>query len=221
MSASNNADYSQTEGMASPFANRRGYPLFRRIPDPAKRVLLARYWALKALKEDFQDYTSEIVGFVPSHALRRAWYQQICQVKLGNNTSIHRGCRMYHPFRIQIGANSIINYGVLLDGRGGLRIGDNVSISEGTIILTFGHDVDDPDFRLKGAPVIIKDYVFVGSYARILPGVAIAEGAVIAAGAVVTKDVDPYTIVGGVPARYMRDRASDLRYRLNHRKRFG
>ncbi len=88
-------------------------------------------------------------------------------------------------------------------------------------MLTLGHDVDDPGFGLKGNPVSIEDYVFVGSYSRILPGVTVGEGAVVAAGAVVTRDVDPYTVVGGVPACYIRDRARNLAYRLEHRKRFG
>jgi maltose O-acetyltransferase len=128
---------------------------------------------------------------------------------------------MYRPNQIVIGDHSVINYGVLLDGRGGLNIGDNVSISEGTIILTMGHDIDAPDFRLKGGRVMIDDYVFIGSYTRILPGVTVGEGAVVGVGSVVTKDVDPYTVVGGVPARYIRDRSQDLSYQLHHRKRFG
>jgi maltose O-acetyltransferase len=61
----------------------------------------------------------------------------------------------------------------------------------------------------------------VGTRALILPGVTIGEGAVVAAGAVVTRDVEPYTIVGGVPARFLRQRSRDLEYELNYRKRFG
>jgi acetyltransferase-like isoleucine patch superfamily enzyme len=128
---------------------------------------------------------------------------------------------MYHPYRIRIGDYSVINYGVLLDGRRGLHIGDNVSISEGVVVLTLGHDVDDPGFALKGAPVSIEDYVFLGSYARVLPGVTIGEGAAVGVGAVVTRDVDPYTVVAGVPAKRIRDRSLVLTYRLQHQKRFG
>jgi acetyltransferase-like isoleucine patch superfamily enzyme len=128
---------------------------------------------------------------------------------------------MYHPFKIVIGSHSVINFGVLLDGRRGLHIGNNVSISEGTVLLTLGHDIDDAFFAERGAPITICDFVFVGSYARILPGVTVGEGAVVAVGAVVTQDVAPYTVVGGVPARHIRDRSRDLRYQLSHRKRFG
>ncbi len=191
------------------------------LPCHFKPFLLRCYWPLKAFIEDFQDYSAELVGHMPLHALRMWWYRHVCRVQVGQYSSIHRQCRMYHPYKIKIGNHSVINYGVLLDGRRSLQIGDNVSISEGSVILTLGHDVDDPDFALQGGQVIIKNYVFIGSYARILPGVTIGEGAVVGVGAVVTQDVAPYTVVGGVPARYIRDRACNLTYQLHFRKRFG
>ena len=203
------------------FAGRRGFQWARRLPTPIKHRLLSCFWPLKALVEDFQDYTAELVGVLPSHGLRMLWYRYVCRVKVGQYSSIHRMCRMYHPYRITIGEHSIVNYGVRLDGRRGLTIGDNVSISEGTIILTLGHDIDDPDFIPQGAPVVIKDYVFIGACACILPGVTIGHGAVVAAAAVVTSDVEPYTVVAGVPARPIRERSRDLRYVLEHQKRFG
>lgn len=198
-----------------------GYRLLRRLPAPAKRPILACFWALKSCVEDWQDYTAEVVGHVPSHAFRLWWLRCICRMTIGKRSSIHRACRMYQPKHIAIGDHSVVNYGVLLDGRRGLRIGDNVSISEGCVILSLGHDVDQPDLALKGSPVTIDDNVFVGSYARILPGVTVGEGAVVGVGAVVTKDVLPYTVVGGVPARYIRDRSRGLAYQLDYRKRFG
>lgn len=191
------------------------------MPSPVRKLLLKVYWQAKALREDLQDYLSEIIGFLPSHFVRAMLYQVVCGVKLGRFSSIHRRCRMYHPSHVWIGENTVINYGVLLDGRRGLIIGDNVSISEGTAILTLGHDLDDPDFTLKGGQVVISDRVFIGSYARILPGVILGEGAVVGVGSVVTKDVAPYTVVGGAPARYIRDRSRDLRYTLHYRKRLG
>ncbi|MFC1922180.1 acyltransferase [Chloroflexota bacterium] len=176
---------------------------------------------MKAFIEDIQDYSSELVGHVPVHAIRMMWYRWFCRIKVGKNSSIHRHCRMYRPYKIEIGNNSIINYGVLLDGRKGLIIKDNVSISEGTVILTLGHDIDDPMFALKGGKVLIEDYVFIGAYARILPGVKIGRGSAVAAGSVVTREVDPFTVVGGVPARFIRKRNHELAYRLYFRKRFG
>lgn len=192
-----------------------------RLPQHAKGWLLAIYWWLRSVVDDLQDYTAEMVGHIPWHALRLWWLRHICRMRVGASSSIHRRCRMYRPRRITIGRHSVINYGVLLDGRRGLRIGDNVSISEGVALFSLAHDVDDPQFSQKGSPVVVHDYVFVGAYARVLPGVTLGEGAVVAAGAVVTRDVAPYTVVAGVPARYLRDRARGLTYQLDHRKRFG
>ncbi len=197
------------------------YQRARRLPRPLKGLILACYWPLKALREEWLDYSAELVGNVPSHAFRIWWYRQVCGMHVGRGSSIHRHCRTYAPYRVVIGDHSVINYGVLLDGRQGLYIGNNVSISEGVVILTQGHDVDDPDFVLRGGPVSIQDRAFIGSYARILPGVTIGEGGVVGAGAVVTHDVAPYTVVAGVPATYVRDRSRDQRYELDHRKRFG
>ena len=190
-------------------------------PASVRRLVVGLYWRLRALVEDLQEYTGELVGYVPCHRLRLWWYRHACRARIGPGASIHRRCRVYAPHRITIGARSVVNCGVLLDGRRGLQIGDNVSISEGTVILTLGHDVDDPGFGLKGAPVTIGDRAFVGAYARILPGVAVGEGAVVGAAALVTRDVAPYTVVGGVPARYIRDRSRNLCYELSYRKRFG
>jgi acetyltransferase-like isoleucine patch superfamily enzyme len=198
-----------------------GYRWAGKLPAPLKRLILACYWPVKAFVEDFQEYSAEIVGHVPIHALRTGWYRHVCRMQVGENSHIHRQCRMYHPFKIVIGSHSVINYGVLLDGRRGLHIGNNVSISEGTAVLTLEHDVDDAGFGLRGGQVTIEDRVFIGSYARILPGVTIGEGAVIGVGSVVTSDVAPYTVVVGVPARYVRDRSRDLIYQLGYHKRFG
>ncbi len=90
----------------------------------------------------------------------------------------------------------------------------------GVWIWTMEHDPQDPLYRVKGGPVIIEDYVWISCRVVILPGVTIGEGAVVAAGAVVTKDVAPYTIVGGVPAKEIGTRTKDLRYRLQFHKAF-
>jgi putative colanic acid biosynthesis acetyltransferase WcaF len=195
--------------------------LFGKLPIKYKQFLLRQYWPVKALFEDLSEFSAELVGYIPSHKVRLAWYRYICRMTIGVNSSIHRKCKIYQPHRICVGDNTVINYGVLLDGRRGLVIGNNVSISEGTAILTLGHDMDHPKFPLKGARVKIEGSVFIGSFARILPGVTVREGAVVAVGAVVTNDVEPFTIVGGVPARYLRDRNREIDYRLEYRKRFG
>ncbi len=101
-----------------------------------------------------------------------------------------------------------------------LKIGNNVSIAGEVRIYTMQHDVDSPDFAEVGAPVVIEDYVVIGTRVTILPGVHIGKGAVIASGAVVTKDVAPFTVVGGVPAEFLRNRDTDLKYTLKFSRMF-
>lgn len=103
----------------------------------------------------------------------------------------------------------------------GLVIGNSVSISEGTAIFTLEHDPNSVSLENCGAAVWVGDFVFVGARAMILAGVTIGEGAVVAAGAVVTKDVEPCIIVGGVPAKPIGEGRRDLDYELNYRKFLG
>ena len=87
-------------------------------------------------------------------------------------------------------------------------------------IFTREHDVQSTDFAETGAPVTIGDFVYIGTRVTILPGVDIGEGTVVATGAVVTRTVEPFTIVGGVPAVEIGRRRQDLDYRLGYAKRF-
>ncbi len=159
------------------------------------------------------------LGYFPSHRVRGYFYRRAGMV-IDRTSSIHWRAEFYSPERITIGGYSTIGDSSFLDGRSGLMIGDCVNFGSHVSIYTRQHDVDSPDFAEVGAPVVIGDYAWVSSHSIVLPGVTIGEGAVVAAGAVVTKDVAPYTLVGGNPARYIRDRSRDLRYRLGYAKRF-
>ena len=191
--------------------------LRRLLPGWAKRAANRTYW----LGYDTRDYLAEVAGGLPSHSVRIVCYRHLLGVAIGRHASIHRGCRLYCPPRVQIGDNTVINRDVLLDGRMGLVIGSNVSISEGVAIFTLEHDPNSPDFANRGAVVRVADRAFIGAHAIILPGVTIGEGAVVAAGAVVRRDVSPYTIVGGAPARPIGERRRDLAYTLDYRKFLG
>jgi maltose O-acetyltransferase len=103
----------------------------------------------------------------------------------------------------------------------GITIGDNVSISEGVMLLTLEHDLESSSFDNQGAPIEINDFVFVGARAIILPGVNVGQGSAIGAGSVVTRDIEPYTIAAGTPARPIGHRRQDLHYRLDYRKLLG
>ena len=116
-----------------------------------------------------------------------------------------------------MGKESVINFGCYLDNRRGIYIGNNVGLAHNTKIYTLGHDLNDPKFGSKGSPVHIEDNVFIFSNAMVMPGVTVGEGAIVLAGSVVTKDIEPWTIVGGNPARKIRDRNRDVDYKQVYR----
>ena len=93
-------------------------------------------------------------------------------------------------------------------------IGNNCSISCDVKIITGSHDTQSPSFKYKPQKITIDDYVWIGVGAIILGGVHLGKGAVICAGAVVTKDVIPYSIVGGVPAKHIGNRNHNLNYTI-------
>lgn len=163
---------------------------------------------------EFNLMVLHIVSCLPSHHLRRFFYRA-AGMKIGNGSTIHMGAKFYEPGNIKIGKDSIIGEGVVLDGRDKLTIGDNVDIASEVMIYNAEHDIHSEDFESKTEPVLIEDYVFIGPRAIILPGVKVKKGAIVAAGAVVTKDVEEYFIVGGVPAKVIEERkAKNLNYKL-------
>lgn len=145
----------------------------------------------------------------------RHWYWRRLGLKIGSDSSIAMHCFVTGS-RITIGNNTVINRFTYLDGRVPVYIGNNVNISHYTIIQTLTHDPQNPDFVCIEKPVAIMDHAWIGTRAIILPGVTVGEGAVIAAGAVVSKDVAPYTIVAGTPARKIGERSRNLRYRSKY-----
>jgi len=110
--------------------------------------------------------------------------------------------------RLTIGYRSTINYGCVFDNRASVTVGDRVGIGYGVRFITSSHDTRDPNCRAGAgsvAPIRVGDGCWIGSGVTILGGVSIGAGCVIAAGAVVVRDCEPNTLVGGVPARRIRD----------------
>ncbi len=181
---------------------------------------------------DFWVYLSTLTGYIPSHTIRLFFYRYIFRVTIGKDSSIHWRAQFNQPAGVSIGHNTIIGNDAFLDGRAKqflkyrkehgfpLTIGNNVSIAGEVRIYTMEHDIQSQDFSESGGPVVIEDYVVIGSRVTILPGVTIKKGAVIASGAVVTKDVEPYTVVGGVPAVFIKNRTKDLTYTLKFARLF-
>ena len=165
---------------------------------------------------NFQGFTlfaATLTGLVPSHYFRRFMYRAVFGVRIGARSIVHWQTRFYRPSGVSIGDECNIGDGAFLDGREGLTIGNRVATGSQIMIYTLQHDMDSPGFESAGGPVKICDYVYIGPRAIILPNVTIGTGAVIAAGAVVTRDVPPYMVVGGVPAKVLRERPHNLEYR--------
>ncbi|MGH7895459.1 MAG: acyltransferase [Candidatus Binatia bacterium] len=119
---------------------------------------------------------------------------------------LYPGVRIMHAYAVRAGRNLHVNAGVFVDARGGLTIGANVLVGPNAVIVTSRHHWTDPatPIVLQGhvdEPVTIADDVWIGANAVVTAGVTLAIGTVVGAGAVVTADTEPYTIVGGVPAR--------------------
>lgn len=124
------------------------------------------------------------------------------------NYDIPKSVKIWQPFymdfgrNIHFGENVFINANVHMQDQGGIQIGNNVLIGHQVVLATLDHDLLPADRGvLHPAKIVIEDDVWIGSNATITKGVTIGHGSVIAAGSVVTKDVPPLSIVGGVPAK--------------------
>jgi acetyltransferase-like isoleucine patch superfamily enzyme len=163
---------------------------------------------------------NRVITYIPSHTIRLFFYRFVMRFDIGENTSIFMGAWFDTWGNFKIGKNSVINQNCRLDPRGGIKIGDNVSISADVCILTADHDLLDLQFQGRVSPVTIEDFVFIGTRAMILCGVTLGQGSAVAAGSIVTKDVPPFTIVAGAPARKIGSRPQDLDYTCHYRVLF-
>lgn len=119
--------------------------------------------------------------------------------------------RMFPPFytdfgkNITIGRDVFINSGCHFQDQGGIEIGDGTLIGHNVVLATINHDLDPKNNRKNHyAPITVGANVWIGSNATVLQGVTIGDWAVVAAGAVVTRDVPPFAVVGGVPAKVLK-----------------
>ena len=156
--------------------------------------------------------TNYIINHIPSYTVRHAWYRNVLGWRIGKKAAILMGQHVQMAGvrtsgqKVSIGRGTVINQGCLLYTTGGLVIGEQVSISSGVWLVTGTHDMNDPQFVDSYKPIVIGDHAWIGIRATILAGITVGEGAVVMAGAVVTHDVAPYTVVGGIPARVIGQR---------------
>lgn len=113
---------------------------------------------------------------------------------------------------ITFGKNVFLNSGCKFQDQGGITIGDNVLIGHNVVLATLDHNTCvSKRAELFAAPIVIEDNVWIGANATVTSGVTIGKGSIVAAGAVVTKDVPKYSIVGGIPAKVIRELTKEER----------
>lgn len=177
-------------------------------------------WRFYSYWLDFKLLLLSCATWIPFHTIRHFLFR-LSGIKLGKGATVHTGARFYEPKNISVGEGTIVGFSAFLDGRAPLVIGKHTDIASEVMIYNSEHDIHAEDMKAVEEPVTIGDYVFIGPRAIIMPGVSVGDGAVIAGGAVVTKDVPPKAIVGGVPAKVIGERqVKNLNYRLGRPRLF-
>ncbi|HIV63109.1 MAG TPA: sugar O-acetyltransferase [Candidatus Butyricicoccus avistercoris] len=181
------------------------------------------------LKEFLSNMNSEVIANSDTHQYMHKLAQEALQITSIINNGYHtpeeitqlfekligkkvgKNFGMFPPFytdcgkNITIGDNVFLNSGCKMQDQGGITIGDGTLVGHNVVFATINHD-EDPSKRanMHPKPICIGKNVWIGANATILAGVTIGDGAIIAAGAVVNKDVKPFTMVGGVPAKFIK-----------------
>ncbi len=127
-------------------------------------------------------------------------------VRKRSYVSIQPGASIASPWNLEVGDLSSIGDNSWVYALDKITIGEKTCIGEYVKLLTGYHDIATWNFQFKTKPISIGSCVWIATGATVLPGVTIGDGAVVAAGAVVTKDVEPWTVVGGNPAKFIKNR---------------
>jgi acetyltransferase-like isoleucine patch superfamily enzyme len=160
------------------------------------------------------ELIASMVFGLPRHRLFnffKANYLRLLGATIGRKITFYPGIRLSPGTRLVLGDHVDLAWGVLITTGGGVEIGDRTLVGYNTMIFSANHRIPAGRGRIFDSghdrkKVTIQHDVWIGAGCMIMPGVTIGEGAVVAAGSVVTKDVAPFTLVGGVPARVIRER---------------
>lgn len=153
-----------------------------------------------------------VINKIPSHHLRVAWLR-LGGARIGKGSTLWRNTEVLGMESLTIGKDSCIGWHCQIDARSGLVIGDHVTIASYVLIMGGGHDMEAAEFWSVAAPIRIDDYAWITSRAMVLMGSHIGEGAVVTANCVVSRKVEPYTIIAG-PGVKVGKRGSPLSYKV-------
>lgn len=182
------------------------------------RRIRGRIWRI--LFDDMEFvFLNHFVASIPFWSIRKLFYLMY-GMKLGPHAKIAMKAVIMRPSRISIGKNTVINEYVLLDGRDGLEIGENTSISMYTKIYSGTHISDSPSFEYIGKKTVVKNNCWLGTACIIMPGSQVNDFAIIGANSVFKGEASEKGIYVGVPAVYKRKRNIDEYYDIKYRSWF-
>lgn len=161
--------------------------------------------AMRDYSRQAQELTAELNAGYHSPEEIVEYLSKITGRKVDDSTRVFLPFYTDYGKNIKLGKNVFINSCCQFQDQGGITIGNDTNIGPKVVIATINHGFAAEDRHTNYlAPVNIGNYVWIGASVVILPGVTIGDNAIIGAGAVVTKDVEANTIVGGVPAKFIK-----------------
>ncbi|MFA7235496.1 MAG: hypothetical protein WC058_01415 [Phycisphaeraceae bacterium] len=147
--------------------------------------------------------------FRPTPRSLGAWRKGLLRMfgaKMGRTSWVHPSVRIEVPWKLRVGEATFIDRNVLLYNHHGLNIGDRCTISQGVFLCSTSHDYTMTTMPVIGKTIVVEDDVWLCAEAFVAPGVLIGRGAVVGARAAVFTDIHPWTVVGGNPARFIKNR---------------
>jgi maltose O-acetyltransferase len=160
------------------------------------------------------------VNKIPFHAIRLFYYRHVMGFKIAEGSSIHLGCTFNCIKQLSIGKNSTINQFCRIDNRGGITIGSNVSISPYVKLVSADHNLYSPFCEGRMRPIVLEDYVFIGTDAIVLGNVTMNRGSALAANSVLSKDSEQCGIYAGTPALLKSHRPNEFKYQADYARWF-
>lgn len=183
------------------------------ITEEKERVNLSKYDSNFGLRNKFKRLIWNLfywILFRPFNlVLFKGWRAILLRLfgaKIGKNANIYASVKIWAPWNLEVGEYSSLGPQVDCYNQGKITIGTHSVISQKTYLCASSHDYSLPDFPLILRPIVIENQVWIAADAFIAPGVKIEEGAVVGARAAVFKHVEKWTVVGGNPAVYIKDR---------------
>lgn len=141
----------------------------------------------------------------PLHRWRR-FLLRLFGAKIAPTARIYGSTTVSYPPNLEMGEHSILGWRTLCCSMDRVVIEDYGNVAQHSLLLTGTHDIEDPDFRLRTKPIRIGRYAWVAACATVGPGVTVGEGAVLGGGGVAFRDLEPWTVYAGNPARKLRAR---------------